>query len=475
MALSRIDSLENLLASLTISQPQNPFEYKFIIAVQKTLGKVNTNHATIYYPEYRIWYRDDYGYKLEFLMKQLQDELKQKSHPHNESIVKSILAAYCLEPERRCQPIHYLNKILESIVDIDLSQIFIFPFSLDEFSCNFGSFTIQNFDGEAFNKLKYRCKKAGCDYFDRYKNELRGQLAIQRKFYTVKIVQYWKDLIAKKLIYGSNWGYDGNSDNYNIIHNYFEQISNDYANNFWITFGKEQHLLTAAGAYLFDERRIKELHSGTFLSIFLKSKGDSYGYGVPLTKGILSINILGADKEIQRFKDELKSDFTIDIDHDTLNSSLPHIIQKYIFFIGKAKRSFLDEEFDESFLYFVIALDLVLGEDRSSTQSVSERVAIITFKKLANDFSKQKKKIKDIYNARSKYVHEGGNISNDLLNDVEIICKEVFFCMLRYRNYLHNEEDLKKWWKKIDFLAKAIDAEEYQSDQKFKELGIWAG
>ncbi|PHJ63870.1 hypothetical protein VF14_08185 [Nostoc linckia z18] len=472
MGLPTIPALEALLGSLTISQPQNSSDYKSVVAVEQAFGSSNTKTPTVVYPEYKLWYQDSPQFTFDALTRKLRSELEKTNHPHNEGIIKAILAAYCLEPKRKDRPIDYLNKILDSIVSIELSQIFILPFSLDDFSCSFGSFRIQNFDGERFSQLEYRCKKAGCDYFDRYKDDLKGKLAIQKTSYSVKIIQYWKDLVRKiNCEYGSIWQYSGNNHSDNIIYNYFEQISNDYANKFWLTFEKEQHLLTAAGANFFDERSLKQFPFGTFVSIFLKFQGDSYGYGVPLTKGIFAFNWLGGDKKINKIKDRLKSEFDTDIDDDKI--SIPQTIQQFISFFGKAKRNLLDEQFNESFLNFVIALDLVFGEKGASTKSISERVALITFKKLANNFLDQKKKLKDIYDARSKYVHECQTVETKLLEEVEVICQEVFFCMLRHRNYLQNEEDLKKWQKKIDFLVTAIDAEELQPDSKYEQIGIW--
>ncbi|MDB9303743.1 MULTISPECIES: HEPN domain-containing protein [Cyanophyceae] len=271
--------------------------------------------------------------------------------------------------------------------------------------------------------------------------------------------------------YGNTWESDGKSRLYNIIHNYFEQISNDYANNFWLTFEKEQHLLTAAGASFFDERSLKASHFGTFVSIFLKTEGESYGYGVPLRNSILAFNWLGVDKELKEFKDKFKSEFDIDVDDN--KTFIPQTIQTFVSFIGKAKRNLSDEQFNESFLNFVIALDLVFGEKGASTSSVSQRVAVITFKKFDKNFSDQKKTLTGIYDARSLYVHKGDSVETKLLDEVEMICQEVLFCMLRHRNYLQNDKDFEKWYKTMDFLVKAIEAEQLQPDSKYEEIGIW--
>lgn len=364
---------------------------------------------------------------------------------------------------------------------MDLTQVFVFPFPLDSFSLMLRSFEIGNLSGDKFKKLDSRCTKAKCDFFARYKHRIKGNLAIQRCFYEVPVVHYWSNLVQRLIgEYGIDWDKEGKNLRSHLIWTYFEQVSIAYQEDFWFQFAEEQHLLTAAGAGFIDERSLQGFQIGTFTSIFLSTKGTNWGYGVPLRRQTYAMNLLGVDKHFKDVQQLLKAQFDIDN-----SSEIPSIIQKFVSFIGKAKRSLLDDKVEETLLNYVIALDLVFGQEGASTEKLSDRVALVVFRKLAqdrlyerrhgqqSDFYYQSKRLKKIYDARSKYVHEGREIEFKLLDELDAICKEVLFCMLRCSNNLQNQESVEKWRERLDFLVGAEKTRENLGNSYYEKNGIW--
>jgi hypothetical protein len=320
-----------------------------------------------------------------------------------------------------------------------------------------GSFEISKLD---LRKLEYQCKKAKSNFFDKYKPNLQNRLAIYRKFFSTKVINF---ISFKEKFYSA-------SDTYKNIGNaYFTNLSHALFEDFWKSFLDEQHLFIALGAPYLHERNFQQFPLTEKLSIFLNIGGGTYGYVSLIqinTKSLLEL--AGADLKIPQIVSELELNFDVDA-----NTVISPSLKTFTLFVSKAKRHFLEERIDESFLHFVIALDLIFGEKDSATKSIVSRVSIVTYKKFGKDFQAQKAEIDKIYDARSKYVHKGISPAKSLNEQVEKICEEVLFCLLRINKKL-NENTESKWWvKNLDFLVSAIEAGRELEDTEFEKMGIW--
>jgi hypothetical protein len=100
-------------------------------------------------------------------------------------------------------------------------------------------------------------------------------------------------------------------------------------------------------------------------------------------------------------------------------------IRTYSRFLQRAHKRRLNGRRDEAFVHFVIALDLLLGLEGRSSESVCQRAGLLVHRQLGNQFEVQITVLKRLYDRRSKYVHEGKPASNDDLREVERICTEI--------------------------------------------------
>lgn len=95
-------------------------------------------------------------------------------------------------------------------------------------------------------------------------------------------------------------------------------------------------------------------------------------------------------------------------------------------------------------------------------RSVSERVAVITFRQVGRSFEQQRGWINKIYDLRSRYVHEGTRITDEApVVEMYALCEEVFRCLLRLQaahpEAVRREEGtFARWLTLLDFLAKGI-------------------
>jgi hypothetical protein len=102
-------------------------------------------------------------------------------------------------------------------------------------------------------------------------------------------------------------------------------------------------------------------------------------------------------------------------------------------FVARARTHQLHGLSDEALLHFIIALELIFGVREAIQRSVSERVALITFPQADRSFEQQRSWINQIYDLRSKYVHEGTKLADDAqLEEMYTLCQRVFRCLLRF-------------------------------------------
>ncbi len=85
--------------------------------------------------------------------------------------------------------------------------------------------------------------------------------------------------------------------------------------------------------------------------------------------------------------------------------------------------------------------------------------------------------MKDIFNARSKYVHRGEEISDEKFSLLLKICSLIAECLLRSRvsNEARSEKFItESWHPRLDLLVAAMNAGVELSSEHFLECGVIA-
>lgn len=110
-------ALEMLLRSLTLQEPKESSKYQSIVAVDPMFGNDMSEAGTpvdVFYPECKLWFCESEAFSFDALSRKLEQELLRKHHPHTEKVIRVLLAAYCLEPERHSAPIHCPSTLVET-------------------------------------------------------------------------------------------------------------------------------------------------------------------------------------------------------------------------------------------------------------------------------------------------------------------------------------------------------------------------
>jgi len=465
MDLEKIKNLESFLESMTRKNPY-PYssEYSVVIATQ-SVNAINQDNKTSVLQGSKIWYKEFDGVRMETIERIIEGLLIEKKHKVSTMLIYNILLLFTYHPDRNKGQVTALREILNLIVSVSVCQYYVLP-SSDDSNINpiiFGDFTFSNLDR---NQFKYRCEKAKSDFYDLYGEKHIGKIAIQRNPFTSNIIN-WHQFVS---IYKGRLASSMTQD----ILLYFETLSDIYFTEFWDKFLNDQHIYIAFGLGYIDERFLQKIILSQKISIFLDiiADGAKKGYVVPSQNRTMTTEIyheLG-----KNFEDHflaLKKKYNI--------SSFPQLpihqtIKTYIEFNSKAYRYLNDERIDEGFLHFVISLDLLFLDKISISQSISNRVALLTYNKFKKNLKDHKGIISKIYDSRSKYVHRGISVPRYQLEDLKKICLEVLYCLLRAQlnKRYHDDDAIEKWKKDIDFVVSAMEAEKQINDIELINIGV---
>lgn len=156
-------------------------------------------------------------------------------------------------------------------------------------------------------------------------------------------------------------------------------------------------------------------------------------------------------------------------------TDLDHAIQLFATYMSRGKLHALEKRYSEAFLHHVIALELIFAARHSIDDSVSRRVAVLVHQKLKSPPQTTAKLITALYDRRSRYVHQGEDVGEESVGEVELICREVLACLMRLRQRNSNSSTsdfLSEWLKMLDFFWSAFQAGQPIDRQELTSFGI---
>src|SRR5260370_33014058 len=196
------------------------------------------------------------------------------------------------------------------------------------------------------------------------------------------------------------------------------------------------------------------------VAVFLNLGTGKDGFIAPSGMGALQIDFANIHERVPGLLKELKKSYGFErFDESPLHRS----IKLFADFVARGRRHEIDGRPNEELLHYVIALELIFGERQAIQKNVSERVALITFRENARSFEQQRDWIDKIYEVRSRYVHDGTEITDELqLDQLRSLCEQVFRCLMRLQaghsqGSSRGKEALTMWLHELDYLAKGMN------------------
>jgi hypothetical protein len=409
------------------------------------------------------------------LLKDIEKDLSDSGHPRPDEFTLFVLAFACLMQQDTAS--NRLNKVLGAVCHADVSLFFVIPPAFPDFY----EFSIPPFRLGRLrsDKLRSRSDRAGSDYYGRYKGILSGAWAVEREPKVTHVLDLMslRPLIFDVPLLGRErelWVYqawDALTNGYFSVHN---QVLFD---EFWAELVSSQDALLALGGGFFDPQTVRSsIFENQQVAMFLNIGASKHGYVAPSGIGFIQhIELANLHVRVPRLLNELKEQYRFEqFDASPLHTS----IKLFASFVARARRHQLNGLSNEALLHFIIALELIFGVGEAIQRSVSERVALITFREAGRSFYEQRSWINKIYDLRSRYVHEGTKLTHDAsLEEVYALCQQVFRCLLRLQA-AHSEasqrgkEALERWLSVLDYLSKGILADKEIASVEFKKAFI---
>jgi hypothetical protein len=246
------------------------------------------------------------------------------------------------------------------------------------------------------------------------------------------------------------------------------QVGINLAKTFQSEFSLDQSLPAALGAPAFDTHALFMLDHFQIAVAFGKHGSTSQivmNHGVGLIPN--NIDEIGSKNKV--LNDLLK---------DKPFGACPDIdrmLETFSRFLVKAKAHETGSRPSDAFIHCVFALDLALGGKQENTKNTTRRAAVIYSAASDVTFKSAEKDLKAIFDARSKYVHEGTEISDERFSLLLDICSLVTECLLRARISIEANSKTfitEHWYPRLDLLVAAMNAGVEIGSEHFRACGV---
>lgn len=443
-ALPETEDFGRVLRSLTRIRPTDMTAVDEEVGAPESTAPENRNYD---YPELRLYAARSGTVALPWILGAISRVLATAKHPAPRVTAGLVLSFYTLRPDRRDNPVRALKSLLEELTECDINQYYVFHGApvQGHLDVKLGSFSIGPTPGE---RLRYQCDRAGSDYFTRYERRHSGELCVSRDPRPVRVFPA-NDARALGLVLRTN---DEVALSYSIADRYFGAVGSAIFDDFLEEFRVAQATAVALGGVYFDQRMLRR--PGIFascISIFLKL--GNKGWVAP-NFGVMKPSL---DRRALEQVGALPSDVMAPI---ALDGIFAEKLAAFGNMLIRAVEHENDDRIDEAFLHRVIALDSVLGDIDGTTEAVATRGALLLPGAFGKKLRERRGLLKNIYDIRSRYVHNGRPCDQQQFERLKALCPHVARVLFRLTQLAPEQrpKGMDDWHARLDVAYRAFEA-----------------
>jgi hypothetical protein len=433
MAIPDLASFEDFIAdaSVVTEQPMTGPSELFYQSV-----------ATMHRPGSELWISYPPGpLQLNSVLQKVEEGLVEVGSPSNRSVALAVLAII-LGTKGTTRHIEHANRIFTEVRRAELSFNFVSPTPPPHIDIrnDYDTIKVESFDPV---RLEYWAKRGGARWPIDPK-EMRGQVAFVSLLRDITVINTDRLPGFERLLRR------GLGTAQSLVDSYFQSVSNALLDKLKIDTARRLSLVEAAGFAAVDFPTLVNWSYGIHLFTWTASRKTKAGCWAIFHMPGLNLNT-PPPKTWQDARQWLVNEFGVD-NLSGRDRTIDLAAQTFAGLMQDARVHYGDGNVREAFLYFVIALDHLLGEDGKNNSTVADRTSVLTHRIRSRTFAEEAAGVRRIYEVRSRLVHSGSPVSEEDLREADGLACGVLWAITRV---VAGDEFQSRnaWVEKIDSLA----------------------
>jgi len=461
--VSEFRRFDSLFKTFTLRTPPDAphFESVLVLPSQKYGSDPNSGDPFLY-PETRLWFDIEKSPGFNAFVKKLKVWLSCLGLPTSNSAVSATLGVLAVASDHEISEV--LEKLESSVREADISHFVLLNTNLPDSwksSIQWDGFELGPLNTE---RLKYRCERAGDPIEVEILQHLAGKPAISSPVYrrnVLDVVSFLEPFCTDGLPVSK----------LRLAYGWFETIQPIHLEEMWCDFEDRRALIYALGYGLTDGDTFRHFPDQLRFSCYLNLRKSSKNEGLVVSGLWRPILVLPDLRESRTAILKISSVFSSE---EIEASSLSGAIKSFASTLCRGTRIGLEGHSSEAFIYHIIALEDLFSAKEKISQMVSGRVAALVHRQTKTSFSDCKKKLIEIYEARSRFVHSGIQIPETLFEPIYEITQAVLRSLLWLAKdkSSRSKEFRERWIKRLDWFIASHEAEFLPSDEILNSIGI---
>jgi len=361
--------------------------------------------------------------------------------PSSRSVALAVLALI-VETKGAARHVEHANRLLREVRQADLLVSFVSPTPppIGDIRADYGAMKVEPFDPA---RLEYWAARGGARWPVAPK-DLRGRVAFVGQLRGITLINTDRLPGAERLL--KNWSGQVTS----LVDPYFQSVADALLDQLRTDTAQRLSLVEAAGIAAVDFSSVANWSWGIHLFTWPSSGASRAGCWAIFRSPGLVMNAPPAETW-EHARQWLLSEFGVDT-FSGRNRPIDVAAQTFAGLMQDARAHQADGRVREAFLYFVIALDHLLGEDGRNVSTVVDRTSVVTHGIRSKTFDEEVTCVRRVYDARSRLVHDGSPATVEDLRDADALARGVLWAITRV--VADGElETRDAWVERIDSLA----------------------
>ena len=433
MAIPALPPFEGFLSEVRVSTEQpvaGPWE---LLSESPAFGDGRGAKLWLAYPNGEL--------QLDSVLRKIAQALEAAGSPSSRQVTLAVLALIA-ETKGAGRLVEHANELLAELRQVDLLVNFVSPgpSATVDIRTDLGPMRVEPFDPTT---LEYWARRGGAKWPINLKS-VRSHVVFVGKLPSITLINPDSLPGVKRLV--KNWSDRATR----IVDPYYQAVADTLLLRLKEEVEERLSLSDAAGLTAFDFSSVDKWSWGIHLFTWPTSNLSRAGCWAIYSMPGLVLNI--PSREVwERARQWLLSEFGLET-FSGRDRPIDVAARTFAGLMQDARAHQGDGREREAFLYFVIALDHLLGEAGKSTSTVADRTGVVTHRLRSKAFMEEVACVRRVYDARSRLVHRGDRVTMDDLRDAEALARCVLWAITRV--VAEGEfETLDEWVDKIDSVA----------------------